>query len=251
VKGKPRRDLGATCEILLKEFEESSEAADQYFGNSWKNHTRYCHRLALDLDERIKGTKDMAEFKTLSMYSKQILVLITICNYIKKLGLASNGFADLLESQLHFLKMDPAAEVRLPAFFALKRFEKRVECAEGSVFWNLLSRTSLMQVGYALDHDVLRVSKNAVRSRLLSIIKLSSVGDMMTKLQGIFPLDADVQFPMDQLHPSVCMEVQEVGQICSCTLPPICWSFFCRRRPRRSGTSKTHCIYKHIFKHRR
>mgnify|MGYP002810397659 CR=1 FL=1 len=49
--------------------------------------------------------------KTLSMYSKQILVLITICNYIKKLGLTSIGLTDLFESQLHFLKMDPAAAV--------------------------------------------------------------------------------------------------------------------------------------------
>ena len=82
--GKPRRDLVQTAESLLIEFEQSADSADQYFGNAWKNHTRYCRRLLDDLVARCKEEKDVAINTKLMQCQKQVTVLMALCNCVLK-----------------------------------------------------------------------------------------------------------------------------------------------------------------------
>ena len=186
-KGKPRRELGSTSEALVKEFEEATEASAQYFGQTWKNHQRYCQRLQMDVDEKVKSTEDMTEMATLNAYSKQIGAIMSLCKFVSKHGFDCEGLADCYENQLHFLKMSPPADVRLPRFFLLKQLSARLQGATTSAaFWRLLHTDALHSAGFTSEKDQNSVSRKAIKSRVLHFVKMQQVSEMVSGLSEFF-----------------------------------------------------------------
>jgi hypothetical protein len=114
-KGRPKRDLVATCEVLINEFEEAKETDNQYFGQTFKTHRRYCNRLAADTEARANETKDMVEWKSLSKCVKQVTVIVALCDGLQKHAVTSPSFGSAYDQQVQFLQMAPEAEVRLPS----------------------------------------------------------------------------------------------------------------------------------------
>ena len=215
--GKPRRDLELTAEKLLQEFEQSHEGSDAYFGGAWKNHSRYCSRLITDIEGKAKATKELDEYDRLSRILKQLQVIVTLCNTLKKHGFASAAFATTVDAQIQFLRMKPTADTRLPPFILLKRYESKVENATaGSTFWPLLSTSSMEVAGFSGSDACCKQARDSVKSRVLFITRSADIPAMARGFSEFFPEDCIDKFDLASSLPSdatLIVEIKEVSLI--------------------------------------
>lgn len=90
------------------------ESGELYFGRDWQHHRRYCKRLQTDIEARMKKADSVDEFNALTRYNKAITVLVAVCNYVGTHSMAADGLAECLDTQNHFVSLEPVVSVRSP-----------------------------------------------------------------------------------------------------------------------------------------
>ena len=117
-------------------------------------------------------------------------------------------FLSVIESQLHFLQMDPAVPDDFPTFWhTAQNYLKAQVCDDGEQFWMMLAITTLQKVGVP-DSGLQAEQERIFKGKLLTISKKSSptvqksLGDLLQgkQWQNDASLSAGITHAANDLH---------------------------------------------------
>ena len=125
--GRPRRDVLAEMNRLVKEFEDSSEGDSTWYGDNFKTRERNAKRLLQDVEARIQAEGCSAqESVELGIAKKKVHGVINLCKFIVASTMDAELFGATFDEQQHFLCLEPKAVVIFPGFMTRKRHNARI-----------------------------------------------------------------------------------------------------------------------------
>ena len=152
-RGRPPRDLHATAQKFIVEFQSSTQQAAMFAADaSGKAQRKWISRLKSDIDKHVDDAKspDMLQEK------KQIYGILEILKLMDKIGIRSPRFVAQYDEVSFFLGRDPAVELECPPFIAKALHEYRCEVAgDPHTFWTLVQSTPLNIAGDSMEAQVI------------------------------------------------------------------------------------------------
>ena len=98
--GPKSRDLLLVATRLAAEFKDSDIENNNYFGDMWKNHSRYCKRLQDDIDAKVMTLPDADPSNVAHQKARKVIAAITaVCKQIASGGYGCEEFARVMDEQ--------------------------------------------------------------------------------------------------------------------------------------------------------
>jgi len=187
-RGRPKRDLKIAADEVCDEFASLVEGHPQFsnwFGNEHKTNRRSIKKLVDDLKKHIDSTKDLEEYSILSKQRKRAEVVLAILDFCNRNGVAHVGLVDLIDTQRHFLRMDPPATLVFPQYVTSSYYLLQVRaCTEAADFWARICEAGLH---FPLE----AVSKRQSVAIGERVVALTKAADMQVQLDRFFPEKCD------------------------------------------------------------
>jgi hypothetical protein len=138
----------------------------------------------------------MEEAATLAVWSKVVGAFSHVCTYISQHGLGSEGYAKAIDSQTHFLALEPVSTLRFPTFLLKARHLSRVRESSPVHFVQLISNSELESQGFASD-EIAADQLDMLSERVLSIAKLPTLKDVSKGMMHQFPSNVNLVIGVD------------------------------------------------------
>lgn len=171
VQGRPQKDLNIAVDATCKEFaltDEGVQTFDAWFGSSWKANRRTIKRNIESLTTRVNQTDQADEYALMATQKKRLDSMMAVLDFVHKHGVDHQGLSDTMDSQDHFLAMEPAATLEWTPYLLGFRLTHRVrKCSSPHDFWN-----SLKEATAKLDAKVM-VEKQSmlIAEKVISIVR--------------------------------------------------------------------------------
>jgi hypothetical protein len=179
------------------DFESAAEHDGTFFGDNWKTRNRNLKRMLIDADTRVSSPEcSVEEAASLAGWAKVVGAFSHVCTYISQHGLGSDGYAKAIDSQMHFLALDPVCTLRFPPYLLKARHQSRVRESTVVQFVLLISSSELMSHGFGPD-EVAAVQLDMLSERVLSIAKLPTLKDVSKGMMSQFPSNANLVTGVD------------------------------------------------------
>lgn len=124
---------------VCREFQsvvEGGESFSAWFGDEWKSNRRTLKRLIDDITKFLDGVEDMVEYDVLTRQKKRLQAMVQISDFANKSGVSHAGMLEVVDSQMHFLTLEPVAALRLPEYLDVQVFFLRARsCDDPVAFW--------------------------------------------------------------------------------------------------------------------